>query len=269
MEKMGFWVYCVIENKAPLKIEAQGIHGTSAIEVVSDGDFAAVVSEEPMKKYHLTRDFLMAHQLVNEKVMQIQPVLPVKFCTLAETKDQIVRQVLKRQEKVREFQETFAKIQGKSELGLRARWKNLEEVFSKLSQENEKVIAAKEKIMKMALQERHTALIDVGHVVKEALEEKNIQMAETLIHELAPWAVQHKKQNVLGDVNIMNVAFLVEDEKQASFDEVVNNLEGRYGSQIQFKYVGPIPPFNFVEIVIQLEEEGGKFQSKAELIERS
>lgn len=250
-EPTGLWIYCVIENKGTFNWEAQGVHGTSPVYTVAFGDFAMVVSKEPMKKYPLTRDFLMAHQRVNEKVMQTQPVLPVKFCTMAENKEQIIEQVLKQKERVEEFRKTSAKLRGKTEYGLRARWKNLDQVFSDLIRENEKVKAAKEKVLKLPEAKRHAALIDVGHVVKEALEEKNAATAESLIRELIPHAAEYKKNHVLGDANLLNAVFLVEQEKQAEFDETVNALVEKHECEIHFKYVGPAPPFNFVEIVIR------------------
>ena len=119
--------------------------------------------------------------------------------------------------------------------------------------ENEKVKAAKEKVLKLPEAKRHAALIDVGHVVKEALEEKNAATAESLIRELIPHAAQYKKNHILGDANILNAVFLVEHEKQAEFDETVNALVEKHECEIHFKYVGPAPPFNFVEIVIRCD----------------
>lgn len=254
-EQMGLWVYCVIENKRPLQLELNGIHGTSPVTSVAHGDFALVVSEEPMKKYPLVRDILIAHQLVNEKVMQTQPVLPVRFCTMALSAEQIVEQVLKNEERTEEFRKALIEIRDKSEYGFRARWKNLDQVFANLPNENEKLATARENVLKLAEKERRGALIEIGHIVKEALEEKNTATAESMIRELAPLAFRHKKNSVLGDMNILNAAFLVEEKRQEEFDAAVNTLVAKQESELQFKYVGPIPPFNFIEIVIRWEEE--------------
>jgi hypothetical protein len=265
-EPTGLWVYCVIENKGPLNWEAQGISGTSPVYTVAHGDFAMVVSEEPMKRYRMERDFLIAHQLVNEKVMQAQPVLPVRFCTMAEGAGQIIEQVLKQKGRVEEFRKTISEIRGKSEYGLRARWKNLDQVFADLSRENEKVKAAKEKALKLSGLERHAKLIEIGHVVKEALEEKSADTAKALMRELIPYAAQSKKNKVLGDMNVLNAAFLVDEKKQVEFDQALNALVGRYESQIQFKYIGPTPPFNFVEIVIHWDEANKTLADKKEKV---
>lgn len=263
---MGLWIYCVIENKGAFSVEAQGIHGNTPVYAVAYEDFTMVVSQEPMKKYPLARDFLLTHQMVNEKVMQTQPVLPVKFCTMAENAEQITEQVLMKRERAEEFREAFAEIRGKSEYGLRARWKDLDRVFADLNREDETIRVMKEKVLRLPERDRRIALIDMGHVVKEALEEKSADTAKALMQELVPYAAQSKKNKVLGDMNVLNAAFLVDEKKQVEFDQAVNALVGRYESQIQFKYIGPTPPFNFVEIVIHWDEADKKLADDEERV---
>ena len=53
---------------------------------------------------------------------------------------------------------------------------------------------------------------------------------------------------------IVNAAFLVEKSEEAEFDQRVNELGAKYTNKIKFKYVGTVPPFNFVNLVIKTEE---------------
>lgn len=256
-EQTGLWIYCVVENRGKLPFEAAGIHGTSPVFAVAHGDFAMLVSKEPMKKYPLERSILIAHQRINEQAMQMGTVLPVRFCTMAENEEQIVKEVLDNGEKISEFKKARAFVKGKNEFGLRARWKNLDQVFQEIGEENEKVKIAKEKTEEQKGERLRMSLIEVGHLVQEGLEEKKTAVQEALTRDLIPLAVQYKKNNVLGDANILNAAFLVDEKKQAEFDRAVNDLVGGQEDKIQFKYVGPIPPFNFVEIVIHFNGKKG------------
>ena len=47
--------------------------------------------------------------------------------------------------------------------------------------------------------------------------------------------------------------FVIEyvDQKEAEFDQNVQALDDKYGDKIKFKYVGTLPPFNFVNLVIE------------------
>jgi hypothetical protein len=49
---------------------------------------------------------------------------------------------------------------------------------------------------------------------------------------------------------IINAAFLVEKAFEASFDQKVNELADQYADKMTLKYVGTLPPFNFVNIEI-------------------
>lgn len=251
-ERTGLWMYCIIENRGPLSWGCYGIHGDRPVFAVTDGEYAAVVSEEPMKKYPLVRDYLMAHQKVNEVVMQTRPVLPVRFCTIAEDREKIVREALI--PKAAEFRAELAGIRGKEECGLRVRWKDLDKVFREIGETDEKVRQKKEWILSLPEQQRRTELIDIGHIVQAAVQGKNEKTAKALMAEISPLATKAKENNTLGDAMILNAAFLVAKEKQEAFDRKINELDERYGDMLQLKYVGPVPPFNFVEIVIKWKE---------------
>ena len=248
----GLWMYCIIETHGEMKWDCLGIHGTSPVFTVSGGGFTAVVSEEPMKKYPLVRDTLVTHARVNEEAMKTRKVLPVRFCTMAESREKIVEEVLL--PKAVEFRKSFSKIAGKDEYGLRVRWKDLDQVFREIGKTDEKIRRKKEMILSLPEGQRRTELIDIGHIVQEAVQEKNEKTAQTLVEALTPLAADVKKNNTLGDAMILNTAFLVENSKQEVFDQAVATLDTKYGDALQFKYVGPVPPFNFVEIIIKWRE---------------
>ncbi|MBI2336724.1 MAG: GvpL/GvpF family gas vesicle protein [Deltaproteobacteria bacterium] len=249
----GLWLYCIIENRGEMKWNCLGIHGTSAVFVVPGGEFAAVVSEEPMKKYPLVRDYLIAHQKVNETVMQGRSVLPVRFCTMTERKEKIVDEVLV--PKAQEFRKEFAEIEGKEEYGLRVRWTNLDRIFREIGETDEKILEKKKKILLQTEAERRIELVDIGHWVQTAIQQKNQAMVDALMAELVPLATRSKKNNTLGDAMILNAAFLLKKGVEPALSAKVLSLDEKYKGLLQFKYVGPVPPFNFVEIVIKWREE--------------
>jgi hypothetical protein len=63
--------------------------------------------------------------------------------------------------------------------------------------------------------------------------------------------VEVKTNNPYGELMIINAAFLVEKEKEAEFDHQVQELSNKYGEKVNFKFVGTLPPFNFVNLVIE------------------
>jgi hypothetical protein len=51
---------------------------------------------------------------------------------------------------------------------------------------------------------------------------------------------------------IMNAAFLVARDQEAAFDARVKELGSQY-DKLTFRYTGPWPPYNFVNIRLKLE----------------
>ena len=74
------------------------------------------------------------------------------------------------------------------------------------------------------------------------------------IHEfLKSVAVASRSNKPIGDRMIMNAAFLVDRAQESSFDERVKDISRKYEDILTFKYSGPWPPYNFVNIRLKLE----------------
>ena len=56
----------------------------------------------------------------------------------------------------------------------------------------------------------------------------------------------------IGDMMIMNYAFLVARDKESAFDARMKLIGAKY-DRLTFKYTGPWPPYNFVNIRLKLE----------------
>jgi hypothetical protein len=49
---------------------------------------------------------------------------------------------------------------------------------------------------------------------------------------------------------LLNAAFLIKNDNENEFDAAINALDDEYGELLTFKYVGTLPPYNFVTLVI-------------------
>ena len=176
-------------------------------------------------------------------------VLPVRFCTISENEEIIVEKLLKT--RYQEFVQLLRKMSGKSELGVRARWIDLNAIFAELVEENKDIKALKELLLiENDKQRKHANSIKVGQMVQEALAEKRKREAEELLEALRPLSLDCKEVQFYGDMNIVNAVFLVDREKEHYFDQKVNELEEIYKNRKKLKYTSSIVPYNFVQIVV-------------------
>ena len=69
-------------------------------------------------------------------------------------------------------------------------------------------------------------------------------------------SIASRANKPIGDKMIMNAAFLVTRDQENAFDAKVKEIGARYET-LTFKYTGPWPPYNFVNIRLKLERAQG------------
>lgn len=252
----GKYLYCIIGANKEKSFGPIGIGGRgNEVYTVCYRDLAAVISDSPIIRYSICRENTLAHQVVMEKLMKDYTVLPVRFGTIAEGEDglapeeRIREKVLK--ERYEEFKDLLNKVDNKVELGVKALWTNMETIFGEIVEENKEIKRLKQKILaaKPSAQ-THPDTVAIGEMVKSALEAKEDKEAKEILNVLKKISVDFRANKTFGDKMIINAAFLADKGQEKQFDEEIDKLEARCDGRIRFKYVGPVPPCNFVEIVV-------------------
>lgn len=250
MNEEGKYIYAIIKSKEPQVFGPLGIGGRGdKVYTVHHDGLAAVVSSSPMVEYRVRREHVMAHQKVLEQVMRQFALLPVRFSTIGEREEDIQDKLLKA--RLEEFQGLLEKMTDKVELGVRAFWTDVQEVFKEIVAENKDIAELKTKIEEQKSEQKaYGGKIKIGEMVKNALEEKKKKEAQALLESLQSLAEDYRENRILGDRNILNAAFLVKKEQEEEFDQKINKLEKELGERTRLNYFGPVPPYNFVEVVV-------------------
>ncbi len=210
-------------------------------------DIAAVVSDAPIEVLDATRENVLAHERVNEAVMKYQTVIPMSFGTVFKTRDDIV-ELLRGAHGA--FQDVLMKMENKVEFGLKVLW-DRDAMIRHLEHEDEDIRRLKSEI---ATQKGSTyfARVQYGRLVDGALQSRSEQYVSEIFEALRDVCVASRANKPIGDKMIMNAAFLVERAREAAFDARVKTLGARYET-LTFRYTGPWPPYNFVNIRLKLE----------------
>jgi len=124
-------------------------------------------------------------------------------------------------------------------------------IFTETIEENLAIKQLKDLLVKETnIQGQYAGKIKIGQMVQKALEEKKKKEAQELLEILKPLSLDFRENRVLGDMNLVNAAFLVAQEREKEFDQKMQELEKLYGQRKKLKYIGPVPPYNFVEVVV-------------------
>jgi len=253
VEKEGKYIYCIIGTKQERNFGPIGMGGRGdEVLTISYDDLSMVVSNSPMGKLEVSRQNLLVHEKVIEEVMkEFDSVLPVRFGTIASGADEI-RNLLDR--RYREFKTALRDMDHKIELGVKGIWKNMKVIFGEIVEENKEIKKAKEKLQNDKGKKNIQAKMEVGKMVAQALEKKKEKEAARIVDALRRTAVNYKLNKAIGDDMFINAAFLVDKGREKEFDNIMDDLSEEYKNRVKFMYAGPLPVFNFVNIVIYPEE---------------
>jgi gas vesicle protein GvpL/GvpF len=244
----GKYVYCIVRSTKKLGFGPIGLGAEPAdCSTVNFKDLAAVVSDVPVGVLDPTRENVLAHQRVNETVMREFTVLPMSFGTVFKTSDDIMELMRSAYDA---FGDVLTKMQDKFEFGLKVLW-DRDLVVRAIEEQDEDVRRLKGEIQSQK-GSTYFARMQYGRLIDAALQQRSERYVAEIFATLRDVSVASRSNKPIGDKMIMNAAFLVSRDKEGAFDATVKDIGSRY-DKLNFKYTGPWPPYNFVNIRLKLE----------------
>jgi hypothetical protein len=244
----GKYVYCIIESGDPLRFGPIGIGSDPAdVYSVHFKNLAAVVSDAPLEVLDSTRENVLAHERVNETVMHEHTVIPMSFGTIFKTREDIVELLRSAAEA---FGDVLNKMQNKLEFGLKVLW-DRDQAIREVEQDDEDISRLKQEISSQK-GPTYFARMQYGRLIDAALQSRSERYVADILEHLREVSVASRINKPIGDKMIMNAAFLISRDQEAAFDSKVKLIASRF-DKLTFKYTGPWPPYNFVNIRLKLE----------------
>ena len=246
----GVYVYSIVESAEPRTFGRVGIGGRGdEVFTVHHRDLAAVVSKTPLVVYDPTRENALAHEHVNEVLIEagFTPV-PMSFGTLFKTEGDTSEFLKDTYDALRDV---LDKMKGKLEYGLKVNWER-DAVLKEIEEENEEISRLKAELTTDQARSTYFARMQLGRLVEQALVERSDSYVREIYAELQDAAIASRSNKVIGDKMIMNAAFLISRDQEQAFDAKVKSIASRF-DKLTFKYTGPWPPYNFVNIRLKLE----------------
>jgi hypothetical protein len=141
-------------------------------------------------------------------------------------------------------------MQNKLEFGLKVLW-DREQALREVEADDEDIRRLK---MEISAQKGPTyfARMQYGRLVDAALLARSERYVAEIFEQLRDVSVASRINKPIGDKMIMNAAFLISRDHETAFDAKVKSIAARF-DKLTFKYTGPWPPYNFVNIRLKLE----------------
>lgn len=244
----GKYLYAIIAAPAPERFAAPGIGGRGdVVHTLAMGPLAAVVSDTPHVEYDSNRRNMLAHTKVLEEVMAQRTVLPVCFGSVATDVEAITRKVL--MDRRDELTTQLGLMRDRVELGLKVSWRD-NVVFEEVLNENPAIRRLRDALVGQSPDKSHFERMRLGEQIGQAMERKRFADEQRVMDRVRPFVHSSKILKPVGDRMVFNGAFLVEAAREADLDACVRAMDEEWSDRLTFKYVGPVPPYNFVSLKI-------------------
>lgn len=256
MTAQGRFIYGFVRKSEHENIGAIGID-QGEVYTFPYRDIAALVSDlsflqfDGLPKETLLRN-LAVYQAVIENVMKSHYIIPVKFGIMVQRQEEIKR-ILKKG--YGQINTNLKEMENKIELDVAALWNDMETVLKEIGEE-EGVKQLKEEAASKPPDQIFEVKINLGKMVKETLDKKRDKCASEILNILKKEAETHRSHDVMDDSMIMNGAFLIKKNNQKPFELKVDQLDKRFKSAVNFRIIGPLPPYSFKTLEIKTAEFG-------------
>jgi len=248
--KEGKYIYGIIRYSGAIEFGNIGIgKRNDLVYGIHFKDICAVVSNSPIIQYEVRRVNMTTHEKVLEEIMKKFSVLPVRFSTISEHDDDSgILKILEND--YAKFSDMLTKMEGKKELGLKI-LAHEAKIYENIIEKYDEIRVMRDKLINLPVNKTHYQRMKIGEMVAEALKTEIENYKNIILDVLKPFASDFKINDNYGEMMILNSAFLIKNETEPEFDNAVNSLDEHYGHLMTFKYVGTLPPYNFVNLVIK------------------
>ncbi len=205
---------------------------------------AALVSDIAPGPVAQTRRNMVAHTALLERAMAQATILPVRFGTVAPGETALAACIAAN---AAGFHAALRDIDGRVELGVKASWRE-GVVFAEIVAADPELCRLRDRLRSRPASETYYERVELGRRIEAALVQRRAAEAAAILAALAPLAEREVELRTVEEDMILNRAFLVRRENEAAFDARIAALAERTAARLSFRYVGPVPPYNFVHL---------------------
>ena len=250
MEKIIYTIVSVKRDHGKLNAllaSMKGISGTG-LYTVSFDEIMAVVSD--IKKVDLVANQLnaFAFAYVIEILEQQYPLLPMRFGSVLESTDSILKMLEKNYP---ELQNNIQKVENKSEFGLKI-FCDTDKLKAELNSKSE----ASEDSQKPVTESKDSVFREYINQKLKAhrLEEMLMGYIDSIIAEFTGFLTEldavKKIKKMTNATTIIDAVFLLEKHRKAELIRAIQDLQNQH-SGLNYTLTGPWPPYSFVDITLK------------------
>lgn len=253
---MNYYLYGIIESKEAKDFGPIGFvlenGGKESVISLTDKNLAAVVGPSPDEDFGSSNKEklvkrLLAHQETLETIMKTRFVLPCKFGTIL--KDQNEAREILSQNRV-PLEQWFHKIKNCCEMGVIAAW-DVKQILREIASKDPEIGLLKKELERLPSSDQEAVRIAVGARLSNRLKEEAKRYETEISARLKDAGKRAVTHALMNDEMVFNASFLLDREKEKEFLKLLETLDMDFKGGLNFKCVGPLPPYSFATVTIR------------------
>jgi hypothetical protein len=248
MYPQGEYIYGIVEEPQSRKFSFSGV-GEAEIYTINHQRIAAVVSDTEFSEIDPTRKNVHAHTVVQDELLKEYTLLPMGFGMIAASENEVCSLL---ENNYQGLLSELNRLAGRIEVELKIFW-DQESIMRELHLVGSHELATIRAKLNTATSplETRNLLVEVGKLVESVASDWKTKYAELVYGILKELSYDAKVNDPTGVKNLLNASFLIEKSQESEFKEQVYKLDSEFQGKVNFKYVGPLPPYNFVELRLE------------------
>jgi hypothetical protein len=238
---MALYVYGIM-RKRDAEAAVAGADAARPLAAVDHDAVSALVSETPEGELRLRRDNILGHADVLQAAFACGPVLPFRFGSVVSDAETLVQELLT--PRASGLAARLDALAGKAEMQVKAIYAE-EPLIRSILQADPRLARLVRRTQELPSAATHFERIRIGEAVAAAVQSRGAADAQALLRVLAPLAVAHVVSPPNHERSVLNAAFLVDRDHLEEFDGAVEAMSQQRAPDIEFKLIGPLPPYSF------------------------
>jgi Gas vesicle synthesis protein GvpL/GvpF len=236
------YVYGVVPASERASVPDAGVAGAQ-VRSVEHGGLAAIVSDLKDGSLVAARE-VRAHWRVVEAVAAAATVLPVRFATVLAGDRAVVEELLAPQ--AERLTALLQSVKGCVQLAVKGEYDE-EAMLREIVRDSPAVKALRERVQSLSEAAGYYDRIRLGELVAAEVGRRRERDQRLALDALSPGAESVKANEIRTPNGAFDLAFLVPRDRIDAFGKPVRELGEALGERVKLRYLGPLPPYSFVD----------------------
>ncbi len=244
----ALYVYGVMPADARRSLAVEGVDG-AVVQTVEHGGLAALTSPVEGDALAAARE-VRAHWRVLQEATATTAVLPVRFGTLLESEAAVRERLLA--PNADHLLGLLEQVAGRVQLSVKGDYRE-EDLLREIVAGSAPIAALAARVRELSPEAGYYDRIQLGEQIAGAVERRREADTRRAVELLGPASVASRVEGPSGPGGAFNLAFLVERDAEEKFGQCVAALAAEVESHIDIRFIGPLPPYSFVQAELGAE----------------